>query len=181
MKNLLFLLALCLPLIIWGCSKIDSNSPVSTDVSLEKVLVPFNGSYDGIADQGGTSTCGTGWTNKFSYGEGKATHAGKSIFELDYCILTTSMAGGLIDNGTGTLTAANGDKIYCSFTGTYAFSGGWPPTLNTITGYGVITGGTGRFEGATGYFNAGGTQDLTNYPAISETPSTFWFTGEIKY
>jgi hypothetical protein len=51
--------------------------------------------------------------------------------------------------GTATLTAANGDMLFLDLEG-YAVT---PALIETVAIY-TITGGTGRFEGATGSFTA---------------------------
>jgi hypothetical protein len=49
--------------------------------------------------------------------------------------------------GTVTLVAANGDELFASFTGSGAFTSA---TTSTSTNTFTITGGTGRFDGASG-------------------------------
>ena len=53
--------------------------------------------------------------------------------------------------GSGTLTAANGDVLFVTFSGIITDTS---PTDNTSTSVFTITGGTGRFEDATGTFTA---------------------------
>jgi hypothetical protein len=79
---------------------------------------------------------------------GNATHLGK--FTLDIPHLVNAANGTAI--GTYEFTAANGDKVYAKFTGV-ATPTATPGVLyieETVT----ITGGTGRFAGATGSFTS---------------------------
>ena len=81
-------------------------------------------------------------------GTGYASHLGKSGFVADATANLTTPPPFAIA-GTAVFTAENGDKFYTRFTGT-----------NTPTGTGTsrgdfihtITGGTGRFNNATGSF-----------------------------
>ena len=58
-------------------------------------------------------------------------------------------------NGSMTITAANGDELYASVTGTALFR---PDGLIAdLDQFGVIEGGTGRFDGAEGSFSIIGT------------------------
>ena len=60
--------------------------------------------------------------------------------------------------GTRTLTAANGDQVYTAHTGTSS-PGTTPGTVDFVATL-TITGGTGRFAGATGELRAEGTATL---------------------
>ena len=99
-------------------------------------------------------------------GTGEATQLGR------YTLLAgenVDLATGAITNGFFTLTAANGDTI----TGTYSGQ-----ALSGLTGYvvsGPITGGTGRFAGASGFLIWHGTVDpaaLTFSDVITGTISS---------
>ena len=77
-------------------------------------------------------------------GEGEATHLGK--FTREENILLNPENNTL--TGTIIFTAADGSELYCGFVG--AFTG-----ATTVAGTYTFTGGTGRFDGATGgaFFN----------------------------
>lgn len=93
-------------------------------------------------------------------GSGTATHLGR--FTLD-AREDVNLATGAITDGSFTFTGVHGDTI----SGTYSGS-----ALPGLTGYvvlGPITGGTGRFAGATGDLTWTGTLD----------PVAFTFTDEI--
>jgi hypothetical protein len=85
-------------------------------------------------------------------GSGRATYLGRYTLAAGEHV---DLASGAITGGFYTLTTANGDTI----TGTYSGE-----ALPGLTGYlvsGPITGGTGRFAGATGFLVWRGTVDPT--------------------
>jgi hypothetical protein len=88
-------------------------------------------------------------------GTGHTTHLGTYSGNYRECL---DPATGAVTAGAFTLTAANGDKVF----GTY--SGQALPTDNpSVVAYqdpGVITGGTGRFAGAGGTLTTSGLADL---------------------
>jgi hypothetical protein len=81
-------------------------------------------------------------------GSGNATHMGLSNLSHSLVVDLHQVSNGCFPlTGTGTLVAANGDKLFLTRTGVVC-----PQPDGTIPGdlpY-TITGGTGRFEGATG-------------------------------
>jgi hypothetical protein len=77
--------------------------------------------------------------------EGEATHVGRFTLTSDIAVDVRFGTA----TGTSTLTAANGDLLFLTLTG-YAVA---PAFIETVANY-TITGGTGRFEGATGSFTA---------------------------
>jgi hypothetical protein len=77
-------------------------------------------------------------------GTGTATHLGRFTW---YSEFTIDLAAGT-GSGVATLTAANGDKVFTTLTGSgVAVEGGF-----AVVEPHTITGGTGRFAGATGSF-----------------------------
>jgi hypothetical protein len=76
--------------------------------------------------------------------------------------------------GNLTLTAANGDQIFATVTGEAV--GGTPDRLQIVE-TATITGGTGRFSGATGSFTSTRFADTTTIPGI---PSSGSFEGTIS-
>ena len=93
-------------------------------------------------------------------GTGNVSQLGKSTFvalsTLDFTTQPPFQLG-----GTATFTAANGDEIYTSFTGTSTPAG--EGMLNVAMIH-TITGGTGRFQNATGSFVG----NTTAFPGHSE-------------
>jgi len=148
--------------------KEDSNSITSKkneSVSKKNKDKPFKGSYVTRAEflQGPAVQRITGI--------GHATHLGRSVFVAN-AIVNFSTPPPFAITGTAVFTAANGDQFYTRFTGT-----------NTPTGNGTsrgvinhtITGGTGRFEDATGSFTG-----IALVDAASPTNSVT-FEGSINY
>ena len=76
-----------------------------------------------------------------SYGEGTSTHLGKVTSSA--VVTLTWTPTGIWSAGTATTVAANGDRL-CST------QSGWTTGPGAFVGTFTITGGTGRFEGATG-------------------------------
>src|SRR5438094_104139 len=81
-----------------------------------------------------------------STGEGTATHLGR--FTLTFNVVVTLPAGTAI--GEFTFVAANGDTLLATFTGQATPTA--EPGVVSIHEVATITGGTGRFAGATGSF-----------------------------
>jgi hypothetical protein len=81
-------------------------------------------------------------------GEGNATHLGRFAWYSEFTITQNLATGVGTATGHAVLTAANGDQLYATFTGTGVVAGGVATVVETYT----ITGGTGRFAGATGSF-----------------------------
>jgi hypothetical protein len=77
--------------------------------------------------------------------EGNATHLGR--FTLDE--LATVNIFTRVATGTFLFTAANGDTVFGTFSGLATLTA---PDVLTIVENAIITGGTGRFDGATGGF-----------------------------
>lgn len=91
-------------------------------------------------------------------GEGEATHLGRFSVVITFCVDVTDVlddgtltAGESLpyDNGFGILTAANGDVLYLEISGTVLPSDHPDYDFEFHDPF-HFTGGTGRFEGATG-------------------------------
>lgn len=75
-------------------------------------------------------------------GEGTASHLGRFTVVADFTVNLVTLTG----SGSVAFTAANGDVLTGTVTGVAVVSGGIAAVTETVT----ITGGTGRFVGATG-------------------------------
>lgn len=111
--------------------------------------VPFAGvvtgeaSFDFAANPRG---CPSGFTT-ITRARGTVVHLGSTEWYSDHCV---SMETGAIAGGRLVLTAANGDEVHATYSG---LSGPIPEEIGqmiAVSGVIVITGGTGRFEGASG-------------------------------
>jgi hypothetical protein len=79
-------------------------------------------------------------------------HLGRTTAIAEQIVTFTGAATAIASNTT-VYTAANGDQLFVSWTGTATSSG----PDNTFSGPETITGGTGRFAGATGSIWVSGT------------------------
>jgi hypothetical protein len=86
-------------------------------------------------------------------GSGQATHLGQTseAGEVFVDLLNPPAPGCKSETRSVTLTGANGDQITLALTGQSCVTGG-PPGATTATAEDswVVTGGTGRYSGATG-------------------------------
>jgi hypothetical protein len=120
--------------------------------------VPFNGSYSGRCT---LVSFNFPIVQLDCLASGQATHVGnsseESLIAANLILGTTS--------GTVTLAAANGDELFLTTSGSSSPLGGG---VNAISGTQTVTGGTGRFEGASGSFTVAGTVNSST-EAISYT------------
>ena len=111
--------------------------------------VPLKGHGKGILTQ--TALSSTSWSVKVQ-GTGQATHLGRVTVEISHDEVNLAPTGDNllpgIPTGRGVITTANGDQVF----GTFTWLGLPTPTsgLLAIAGTFTITGGTGKYEGATG-------------------------------
>lgn len=111
--------------------------------SSAKVTKNLNGTWTG--NMYITGTCGGGFPEVriLNVGKGFSTHTGASEFAGELCM---NLADG-IGMGTAVITTANGDALYLNIA-LHSFGLGGPD--GTYEEAEAITGGTGRFAGATG-------------------------------
>jgi hypothetical protein len=82
-------------------------------------------------------------------GMGVATHLGASSMEGNGCYVMTPTSITSVGTGSGRFVAANGEEVHFIIT-----SASGDPTAGSAQAMMVIRGGTGRFLGATGEFQA---------------------------
>jgi hypothetical protein len=112
--------------------------------ALAQGQLPFRGTFEAIEyTSGGAFPL---FVQSLS-GKGQATHLGRFTVTTVYHINVLTLEG----EGVSTLTAANGDALFGTSSGTATVGEGIAYIHETYT----ITGGTGRFAGATGTFVAG--------------------------
>lgn len=129
--------------------------------------VPFVAVFTSSVPGGTPPTCPGGQVGLATVGTGHATHVGLFTSWERICF---DPIKNQFTEGTFELTAANGDTITGTPSGFLELHG----TTATIHGAFLITGGTGRFSGASGGGTATGTLDLTTGIA-----SDFVMTGKI--
>lgn len=125
-----------------------------------------------------TRTWGSEWWQFYSDSDvtGTLIHLGLSrMFTTHIPNLET----GALDNGTFKIVAANGDQIVGTFTGTAAYD---PVRADVVHGTAtfVVSGGTGRFGGATGSFNATALETLDD-PSWMSAKVAWTLDGAVKY
>jgi hypothetical protein len=105
--------------------------------------VPFCGSIETVAI---SSTFEFPFLSASSIGTGKATHLGRFTATWEIQINVTTLTA----TGTYVFTAANGDTLFTTFEA-FGFPTDDPFVVHIVEAH-TITGGTGRFAGATGSF-----------------------------
>ena len=88
---------------------------------------------------GGRCSVPSQWISRMS-GTGTISHVGRVSWTTEHCF---QLFAGTFGDADLVITAANGDKLYGTYEGVMTGETTWVETL-------IITGGTGRFEGASG-------------------------------
>ena len=114
--------------------------------------VPMRGSGSGVITGATPGPTGVAIT---ANGEGEATHLGK--FTREESILLNPAAGTF--TGTIVFTAADGSELYCDLAGAFTGAG-------TASGTYTFTGGTGRFDDASG---------VAYFSIVQSDPANFTF------
>ena len=108
--------------------------------------VPFKGSFAGVAIQSGVPPIVSVEVDA----TGNATHLGQFTLAIPHSVIFTPTFP-RTSSGFYNFVAANGDTLSASFTGLVNPIPGVPGVLAAVESAN-ITGGTGRFAGATGHF-----------------------------
>lgn len=114
---------------------------------------PLKGSEAGTFQMPGP--CESGGVIIDVTGSGHSTQLGDYTSHYRECL---DPATGAVTDGTFTLTAANGDKVFGTFSGQAV-----PTDTSNVVKFddpGEITGGTGRFAGAGGTFTGSGLANM---------------------
>lgn len=123
--------------------------PAAAGTAIERA---FSGSVTGIGVVAPDGGCPIG-LRTLGWGTGRATHLGLTTMSADHCTPNPPFgpAPGPMEGGSITFVAANGDIVRGTYTGTVA-------PLAPVEGAEIggqmhvtVTGGTGRFAGATGH------------------------------
>jgi hypothetical protein len=105
--------------------------------------VPFKGTLQAIE----TANIMPPYNYPSGSGSGNATHLGLFAYSYNMTVYLPTLTG---SDGSLEFVAANGDRLFAEGHGQGAPTD--VPTVITITEWYTITGGTGRFEGASGSF-----------------------------
>jgi hypothetical protein len=126
-------------------------------------MVPFKGTFAGLLLDFGPVVPGRcdetpagkiAWAVTSFAGSGNATHMGNTQAYADHCSYGVVDADGMFmpdgtyGQGELTLTAANGDVLFATYTNGVSFTG--PPVIEFADYFTFEDGGTGRFTFATG-------------------------------
>ena len=132
-KVMMLLVALALLMVVVPAAGADSGTR------------PFKGSMSGSITFALDPSCENPWLMRTdSQATGNVSHPGLTTMTSAHC----TPAAGWIEGGEMTLVAANGDRVFVDYEGTAP-----PPNADGIIVADidfVITGGDGRFAGATG-------------------------------
>ena len=139
------------------------------------LLVPFSATYHELVT---FSPCGATVVCVDARGVGQATHLGRSTELSDAGTVDFSTAPcATIHNPLASLIGANGDTITVSESGT-----GCPTNVfgfDVLTGTYTVTGGTGRFAGASGGGTLSGISQVDT-SCFCRATTTLTFTGKVS-
>lgn len=137
-------------------------------------FVPFKGNLDGSYDV--TINPGPPPVGTFEgSGTGSATQLGRFTYEFPHMVNFGSIPP--VGMGTYTFTAANGDTVEADFIG---FSIPVEPGVVFVVEEATITGGTGRFAGASGEFTVERLVDQIGRTTIGSFDGTISSVGSNK-
>jgi len=122
----------------------DGNASNLAAHAAEEKEVRFKGSLEGTVT---VTPLTPPFVSVLIQASGQATHLGRFTVEIPHTVNQALRMA----SGTWLFTAANGDTLTAEFTGVATLTA--PGVLST-TETATITGGTGRFAGATGSFTA---------------------------
>ena len=137
--------------------------------------VPFKGSLEGVET---TTSIVFPVAHIFGEWTGNATHMGRFAAENPHTVnLVTRNATGIFE-----FTAANGDTVTADEIGHADIVSGAPPAaVLSIVEHATITGGTGRFAGATGSFTVERILDQTTGVTTGSFDGTISSPGASKH
>jgi hypothetical protein len=111
--------------------------------------VPFKGSFAGdVTVTPPPPPLGPPYVSAYVEAAGNATHLGQFTLDIPHLV----NRGNMTASGKYEFTAANGDQVCAKFDGYSTLTD--VPNVIAIVETATITGGTGRFAGATGSFTA---------------------------
>jgi hypothetical protein len=115
------------------------------------------------------------WT--ISHAVGNVTHLGRTVMDAHH----PTPSSDVISGGTMVLRVANGDKLFVTYAGTAPFPViGVPSTIRAHTPM-TVTGGTGRFVGASGRVDCVGYVQFPGELGPGPWPGVWYFKGTISY
>lgn len=151
--------------LFFSCSKSDGMAEEMSDTKLKsakqnEVTVPFKVKFYSVeAEEGNGLPCegllegNDAWVSAHQIGEGTGTHLGKFSLDVTFCFCIAPEEFGKYTNAIFVFTAANGDELFGKIDQGLVEFFLEPDENNNVAVYNdllEITGGTGRFAGASG-------------------------------
>jgi hypothetical protein len=132
---------------------------------------PFRGRFAGVAKP---LAVNPPIVTAIASGKGIATHLGLFLFENPHTanLVTHQLAG------TFNVVSADGDKIFADFSGQSSATS--TPGVGLAVGIATVTGGTGRFTGATGSIAIQRLVDLNNSTTVGTFDGTISSPGAAR-
>ena len=157
--------------LLLGCSSEPTGVPMNGPAfSINDQTVPFRTELVGTAQDPSGVVCPPGsFAGKFSLA-GHGIHLGDVAGEGSGCTAFTGPATFVFLAADNTIVAANGDELWLTLVSGGGSVVGFDPTSGpklAWTAVKDITGGTGRFAGATGQVTEIGTQDGFFAPSVA--------------
>ena len=129
-------------------------------------------------DESGTSVLDLGSLTFTTDTTGNTSHLGRTTTHLD-AALTPTGADTFTVAGSGTVVAANGSELSVTFSGSGTIDASGNAEGSVVL---TITGGTGRFDGASGTLTGSFTQIVVSTSATTQTYDTHYsLSGTISY
>jgi hypothetical protein len=133
-----------------------SSNPEATPSASSPVMVAIKGSLQGEADPPVFEPPPSPFFTTHLVATGQASHLGRFTLDFSHRVNLDSLEG----IGDAVFTFPNGDTLKTHATGTATPAG--TPTAFTVVEIHEVTGGTGRFAGASGEFTVTRAVDFTN-------------------
>ena len=190
-------LALFTCILIFSCSQenepldliMEDETQMRKPVESKMVTVPFKANFytKRNYDNMGEGVCTEEPYTAFNYqvGAGNSTHLGNFIVTIEFC---GEDGGFTYKDGTGVFVAANGDELWMNVPssgeiGVISWDFSNPPYELHFQDSWEITGGTGRFEGASGNGYTDSWVDLLDDEGnfLPEHQTDHMFDGEITF
>jgi hypothetical protein len=142
-------------------------------------MVPFKGDFAFSPTDQPPVDCVGGFSALDNSGAGNTSHMGKSVLVtvVTGCQFVSPF---LVVQATGTVTGANGDATFSTGNQVFDLTAISPDNVLPFTFTGDITGGTGRFEGASGSFSGTGLTDLNTSSGTLSFQGTMSSVGSLE-
>ena len=137
-------------------------------------VVPFTGSLEGVVTR--RTPLAPPLVSLLIEGTGNATHLGRFTVENTHVVNTAIRT----TTGSYEFTAANGDTLIADYTAQFSPTADNPRVLSIVE-TAIITGGTGRFAGATGSFTVERLLDLDTQLTTGSFKGTISSPGASKH